>query len=141
MSIEENRAIVRRHMDEVWSKGNLEVIEEIFATDFFSHGRQERGIEGLKQTIARQRTAFPDLQVTIEDIIAEGDKVVIRRTLRGTHKGEFQGIAPTDKLTALASIAIFRIDEGKIKEIWQVNDRLSLLQQLGAITEPAQGGS
>ena len=138
MSVEENKAIVRHHMDEVWSKGNLDVIDEIFATDFFSHGRQERGVEGLKQTIARQRAAFPDLQVTIEDLIAEGDKVVIRRTIRGTHKGEFQGIAPTDKQTALASIAIFRIDDGKIKEIWQVNDRLSLLEQIGAIPEPAQ---
>ncbi len=141
MSIEENKAIVRRHMDEVWSKGNLNVIDEICATDFFSHSFQERGVEGLKQTIARYRIAFPDLQITIEDMIAEGDKVVIRRTLRGSHKGEFQGIAPTDKQTATASIAIFRIDEGKIKEIWQVSDELSLLQQIGAIPEPAQGGS
>ena len=78
-------------MDEVWSKGNLSVIDEIFATDFFGHGRQERRVEGLKQTIARQRTDFPDLQITIEDMIAEGDKVVIRRTIRGTHKGRVSG--------------------------------------------------
>ncbi len=141
MSGEENKAIVRRHMDEVWSKGNLHVIDEIFATDFFSHGRQERGVAGLKQTIAAQRTAFPDLQITVEDMIAEGDKVVSRRTMRGTPTGEFHGIAPTDKQTASSSIAIFRIDDGKIKEIWQVNDRLGLLQQIGAIPEPAQGAN
>jgi predicted ester cyclase len=85
--------------------------------------------------------AFPDAQFTLEDLIAEGDKVTFRATLRGTHRGEFMGIAPTGKHVTMTAIGIGRIEEGKIAEGWQSTDVLGLLQQLGAIPQMAQGGA
>ena len=91
------------------------------------------GPEGVKQFIAAPRRAFPDFQTTIDDILAQGDKVVVRFTARGTHRGKFQGVAPTGKQVTWAGINIYQITGGKIAETWQLGDALGLMQQLGAI--------
>jgi steroid delta-isomerase-like uncharacterized protein len=137
---EENTAIVLRHWEEVVSKGNLEVIDEIFAPDFVVHETDQdiRGPEGVRQFIFMLRAAFPDLYVTIEDVIAQEDKVVQRWTGRGTHQGELMGIPPTGNQISVAGITISRFDGGKVAEEWEVYDMMGMLQQLDAIPSPEQ---
>ena len=133
---EENKALVRRETEEVWNQGNLEVIDEIFAADFILHDPavgEIRGIEGLKQYASMYLTAFPDLKITINDQIAEGDKEVIRWIGTGTHKGELTGIPPTDIQVTFTGITISRIVDGKYVEKWINGDDLGILQQLGVI--------
>ena len=137
MSVEENKAIVHRFMEEVVRKGNLVSANEIFAADFVYHpppeGLPTRGPEAIIQRVTTIRTAFPDIQYTVEDEIAEGDKVVHRLTGRGTHQGQFLGIPPTGKQVTWTVIAIYRIAGGKIAERWLNVDDLGIMQQLGAI--------
>ena len=105
MSIEDNKAIVRLTAEEVWSKGNLAIVDEIYAPDFVCHfivGPEWKGPDGVKNNVQQHRTSFPDWNEQIEDIIAEGEKVVIRFTSRGTHKGEFEGIPPTGNQVNIA---------------------------------------
>ena len=111
MSTEENKAIVRRATEELFNKNNLAVIDELYATNFVSHGTPAMtpDREGYKQFVTMSHTALPDFHTTIEDMIAEGDKVVQRFTARGTHKGEFMGIPPTGKQVTITGIAIDRI--------------------------------
>ena len=132
---EENKAIARRYVDELWNKGNLDIVDELAAPDFALHSGQYqfRGRDDQKQGATNVRTAFPDFHVTIEDMIAEGDKVVLRRTSKGTHKAEFRGVAPTGKQVTVTDIVIQRIANGMIAEVWQEADWLGLMQQLGAI--------
>ena len=113
MSVEENKAIASRAVEELWNKNNLAVVDELYATNFVSHGLPEvtPDREGYKQFVTISRTALPDFHTTVEDIIAEGDKVVQRFTARGTHKGEFMGIPPTGKKVTITGIAIDRIVE------------------------------
>lgn len=143
MSVEENKALVRRHVEEAWNKGNLSVLDEIMAPNLVNHNAPP-GItpdrEGFKQIISMHRKAFSDLHVTVEDMVAEGDKVVNRWTVSGTHKGEYMGIAPTGKQVTLTGISIHRIEGGKIVEQWHEVDMLGLMQQLGVVPPPAQGG-
>ena len=143
MSIEENKAIELRFFEEVVNKGELAVIDELFATNFVDHSAVP-GIaadrEGLKQYFAMAHSAFPDFHSTLEDMFAEGDKVVQRFTARGTHKGEWMGIAPTGKQMAISGIAIHRITGGKIVEGWTSMDMLGALQQLGVVPPPGQAG-
>ena len=125
-------------MEEVFSQGNLAVADEIIAPDFIDHDPspgQEPGLAGLKGLVGMLRTAFPDMRATVEDLIAEGDKVVGRITTRGTHKGEFAGIAPTGKQVTVKEIHIIRIADGKAVEHWGIEDSLGMMQQLGAIPE------
>jgi len=137
MSVEENKAIVRRFMEEVVRKGNLVSANEIFTADFIYHpppsGLPMRGPEAIIQRVATIRTAFPDVQYTVEDEIAENDKVVHRLTGRGTHQGEFLGMSPTSKQVTWTVTAIYRIAGGKIAERWLNVDDLGIMQQLGAI--------
>lgn len=143
MSVEENKAIVRRWTEEGFGKGNLTVADAVVATDFVNHNPvagQRPGREGLKQAVAMLRGAFPDLRVEIEDMIAEGDRVAIRDTIRGTHQGAFAGIPPTDKRVAVRRVAIFRVVSGKIAENWSQVDTLGLLRQLGAVPPSGQAG-
>ncbi len=137
MSIEENKALVQRFVEEVWNKGNLAAADEFLAANSVGHDPDAPGlapgVEGFKQVFTMFRTAFPDLHVTVEDMIAEGDKVVSRTTARGTHKGELMGIAPTGKQVTVAEIRIHRIAGGKIVEHWGIVDKLSLMQQLGVV--------
>jgi steroid delta-isomerase-like uncharacterized protein len=137
MSVEENKAIVHRFMEEVVREGNLAIANEIFTADFVGHyGLPEspkRGPEAMIQRFTMLRTAFPDVQYTVEDEIAEGDKVVHRLIGHGTQQGEFLGIPPTGKQATWTGIAIYRIAGGKIAERWVNVDNLGTIQQLGAI--------
>ncbi len=137
---EANKALVRRELEEVFSKGNLDTSEELYAPDYVGHEstspEEIRGVEGARQFAAIYRQAFPDLQVTVEDEVAEGDKVATRFTARGTHQGELEGIAPTGNRVEIAGIAISRIEGGKIAEDWSNFDALGLMQQIGAVPSP-----
>jgi steroid delta-isomerase-like uncharacterized protein len=139
MSTEENKALVRREMEEIFQKGNLDVAEEIYAPDYVAYEPtgEIRGVEGAKQFALTYREAFPDMQVTQEDQIVDGDKVVTRFTFRGTHQGELEGIAPTGNQVEVTGITIQRISEGKIAEEWLNYDALGLMQQLGAMEQPS----
>jgi steroid delta-isomerase-like uncharacterized protein len=143
MSVEENKTLSRRSFEEIWNQGNLAAIDALYATDQVSHGLGmdvPPGAAGLKQFVTLYRTAYPDTHFTIEDQIAEGDKVATRWTATGTHQGEFMGIAPTSKRVTVTGIAINRIAGGKIVETWNNFDALGQLQQLGVIPAPGQGG-
>ncbi len=133
MSIE-NVAIVRRFYEEVFNKGNLDGADEFLATDAVGHETlflQGSGLEGFKQSVASLRAAFPDLYVTLEDVISVGDKVVVRWMDRGTHQGEFLGMAPTGKRVKTTGITIFHMAGGRIVEQWTNWDTLNLMAQLG----------
>ncbi len=136
MSTEELKAIVRRYIEEVWNNGNLALIDELFAPDWINHTPsigQTAGREGLKQLIAGFRAAAPDLHLTINDMIAAGDRVVTRWTAQGTHQGEVLGVPPTGKLITGTAIVIDRIVDGRIVEHWAGRDDFGLYQQLGLL--------
>lgn len=137
---EQNKAIERRLLDEVYSQGNLEVIDELVASDFVGHGAAadggDQGREAYRQFVVEMRTAFPDFKMTVEDQVAEGDKVVTRFRARGTHAGPFQGIPPAGKQGEISGTIIDRIADGKIIECWSSADYLGLLQQLGVVPAP-----
>jgi steroid delta-isomerase-like uncharacterized protein len=143
MSTEENKAVVHRYY-EAFNKHNLTGILEFFAPDFVAHGTgvfPDLDLAGVKQVAPAFWTAFPDLHLTAEDLIAEGDKVVARFTMRGTHQGEFIGISPTGKQVSWTGIEIARIEDDKLVEGWVSSDYLGLFQQLGAIPQMAQAGA
>jgi steroid delta-isomerase-like uncharacterized protein len=141
MSTETNKAIVHRYVEEGYNACNMDVIDELFAADFVNHDPAQpavRDLQGLKQLIMGQRAAFPDVRTTIEDLVAEGDMVVKRFTVRGTHTGDFYGIPPTGKQFTLEGIDILRFVDGKIQEIWSGYDMLGVLQQLGVMPQPEE---
>ncbi len=133
MSTEENKAIVRRVIDEMVNKGNLEVADEVLASDYIYHfpTHEINGPEGLKEFISSMRTAFPDLHVTIEDLLAEGDTVAARFIMRGTFKGELMGIAPTGKQLTFPEAVFIRFEGGKEVEATAYGNMLSFNEQLG----------
>ena len=139
MSLEENKAITRRFLDEIFAGGNLELVDELFAPNFVLHDpsvpQEVRGLEAMKQYITMYRTAYPDTHFTVEDQIAEGDEVVTRWTGQGTHQGELMGIAPTGNRVTVTGIEIDRISGGKIEETWVNYDALGMMQQLGIIPQ------
>ncbi len=143
MSEKQNKAIVRRFVEEVFNRGNMSVADELMAPDFVEHEELPPGIpndrEGVKQLTTMLRSAFPDFKATIEDIIAEGNKMVIRMTWSGTQKGEFMGIAPTGKSVSIGVIDIIRIADGKLVEHWGQMDSMGMMQQLGAVRAPEAG--
>jgi steroid delta-isomerase-like uncharacterized protein len=125
------------------SRGDVAVAERIIHPDFFDHTNppgMQRGLDGHKAIVALFRTAFPDQWWQIEDLIAEGDKVVARTTMTGTHLGDFFGIPPTGRSVTLTGVHVMRVADGKIVEHWGTNDDLGLMRQLGAIPEPAHAG-
>jgi hypothetical protein len=134
MSLEKNKAIVRR-MFEVINKQNLTLLDELMAPDFVlhMHAKEAQGWEVSKQVVEDEIRSFPDLHVTIEDIIAERDRVCVRLRETATHTGEYRGLAPTGNKLAYTVVAIWRIVEGKIVEGWIVYDQLDFLKQLGTI--------
>ena len=142
MSTEENKAIVRRVYEEAINRGNMAVVDELVSPDYVAHDpgfpQPVRGPEGLKQYFLVFRTAFPDLHLTIEDIIAEGDTVVVRHTARGTHQGDLMGMPPTGKQETVTGIAIHRLVNGKFVESWVNAGSLGLMQQLGVIPSMGQ---
>jgi steroid delta-isomerase-like uncharacterized protein len=135
MSVEQNRAVVRRFVDEVLSTGNLSVADELLAPDFALHGFP--GIpptrEGFDRILTAFRAAFPDWRDTVDDMVAEGDQVVIRLAGSGTHQGEFMGIPATGKRVTIGGMAIYRLRGGRIVEDRVQLDMLGMLQQLGVV--------
>jgi steroid delta-isomerase-like uncharacterized protein len=132
---EENKDIVLRHWEEVVSKGNMDLINEIFAPDFVAHEADQdiRGPKGVRQFISMLRTAFPDLHIIVEDMLAEGDKVIQRWSGHGSHQGELMGLPPNGRRVSVAGITISRFEDGKVAEEWELYDMMGMMQQLGAI--------
>jgi steroid delta-isomerase-like uncharacterized protein len=137
---EKNKRIDRRFYEVVWNEGNYGFVDEVTADDYVYHELPDDifvGPESMTRNIATMRKAFPDLHFTIEDQIAEGDRVVTRWTAQGTHKALFEGIPPTGKQAVVMGISINRIANGRFVEGWTSFDRLSLLQLLDAVPAPA----
>jgi len=132
-----NERLIRRYFDEIWNNGKLDVLNEIISPDYINHNpgiaNPIPGPEGLKPIIVAIRKAFPDLRYVIENIVATDTQVAIHTTMHGTHKGDFFGIAPTNKMIRVSQIQIERIENNKIIEHWRVTDELTLLKQLGQI--------
>ncbi|RLI36384.1 ester cyclase [Candidatus Bathyarchaeota archaeon] len=136
MTLDENKAKFRLVYEEILNKGNIDLFDELCAPNFVKHTQQpgtDYGIEGSKQSVIMLRNAFPDITYTVEDLIAEGDKVVARWSAQGTHQGEFMGIPPTNKQVRFSGIEIIRLVDGKAVEEWEELDRLGLMTQLGVI--------
>lgn len=141
MPAAENKAIVQSAV-EAFNRGDWDAVDRLFAADYVDHDPSRAGLppgpEGVKQAWSMFRAAFPDLQGTIEDMITEGDKVVVRGVVRGTHQGELMGIPPTGKRVTVTLIDINRIEGGKLVERWAEQDNLGMMQQLGVISQPGQ---
>ena len=136
-----NKTLSRRLFEEVWNKGNLAVLNELIANDHVNSGPGTlpglpTGPEGAKQFVMMYRNAFPDTHFTIDEQIAEADKVVTRWTASGTHKGELVGIPATGKSSTVTGINVDRIVNGKIVESWGIFDQFGMMQQLGVIPMP-----
>ena len=135
MSIEQNKALARQMVEVIFNQGNVSRVEEFLSPDFVE--REElppgmpQGREGVKQLTGMIRNAFPDFKATIEDMIAEGDKVACRWSATATHKGEFMGMPPTNKQVTITGLHIDRIAGGKIAETWNYSDMMGVMQQLG----------
>ena len=139
MSIEENKALAGRWLDEIWNKVNLAAVDELCTTNFtFSYAAPgvSNDREGYKQTVIMLTSGVSDLKVTLEDMVAEGDKVAIRWKGSSKHTGEFMGMPPTGKQLAMTGINIIRIKDGEIIEEWGEMDMMGLMQQLGAFPPP-----
>jgi steroid delta-isomerase-like uncharacterized protein len=140
MSTEQNKALVRQMVEELFNQGNIDRADDFLAPDFAEREELPPGLpggpEGVKQLTMMLRGAFPDLKATVDDIVAEGDKVVIRQTWTGTHTGgAFMGIPPTGKSVSVGVIDIIRIAGGKFVEHWGQMDNMAMLQQLGAMPQ------
>ena len=143
MSAEENRALIRRFVDEAFNRGNLDVVDEIYAPDHVGYTagvpEQTPGPEDVQGFVGLYRSAFPDLHTTIEDMLTEGDKVTYRWAAVGTHQGELLGVAPSGNRVEITGITIERIEGGRIAETWNNFDQLGMLRQIGAIPAPEHG--
>ncbi len=138
-----NKELARRFMDEVWNKGNLGFIDEVTAPNHVSHDPASPedvggGVEGTRRFVEMYRSAFPDTQMSVEDVIAEGDKVVTQWTVRATHQGELMSIPPSGNRVEVRGISIDRIESGKFVETWSNYDVLGMMQQIGAIPSAEQ---
>jgi steroid delta-isomerase-like uncharacterized protein len=140
MTLDQNKAIVRRAFEEPW-KGKLDVVDELVASQYIGHDPANpeplHGPEGVKEFISSYRAAFPDARITVEDQLAEGDLVATRWSGRGTHEGELMGVEPTGKQVTVSGLTISRLENGKIVEEFQNWDNFGLMQQLGAVPAAA----
>ena len=140
MSTDANKALVRRYIEELWNNRDLSVVDEIISPTYLFHSQSAPadldGPDGVRKHFAMITAAFPDVQFTIEDLIAEGDKVVVLWTGRSTHQGDYMGVAPTGKDLTTVIVAIHRIEDGKLAETWVCWDNLAMLRQLGAFPPP-----
>ena len=139
MSAEENKAIARRAYDAI-NRNDLDALEEMVDSDITDHDPapgQGPGLEGVKQYFSSLHAAFPDVHMDVEDMIAEGEKVVARVSVSGTHQGEFLGIEPTGNRVTIKGIDILRITDGRVVEHWGNFDDLGMLQQLGVVEPPS----
>jgi steroid delta-isomerase-like uncharacterized protein len=140
MSADNNKTLVRRFFEFI-NKDNLAPIDEFFASTYVYHNPsmpEVKDLAGVKQFNAMAYCAFPDVQFTIEDMVGEGDKVVYRYSAPATHKGDFMGIAATDKQVTVTGIVISRVVDGKFQEDWEWMDMLGFMHQLGMVPQPAQ---
>jgi steroid delta-isomerase-like uncharacterized protein len=135
MSTEQSKALVRRQFEEGFNQNNTSVFDEVIAPNYvnYDYPAPAPGREGYKQVVSAYRAAFPDMRVTLEEEIAEGDKVVTRGYFTGTHQGELMGIPPTGKQIHVKYIDIWRVENGQLVENWVQMDMLGMLQQLGVI--------
>ena len=140
--IEHNKAIVRRLFDEVWNAGRLDAIEELYAADFVADYRPYAplrvGHQGVRDMVRNAWAAFPDYHEELEELIAEGDKVVVRLTITGTQNGQWGPLPPTGRQVRFEEILILRIADGKVVEQRGIPDNLSALRQLGVLPTPPQ---
>ncbi len=139
MSIEENKATVRRFFEELLSTDNFALADEILSPDFrfyFAGSPDPMDLEGYMEFLAARRAAFPDRRFVVEEMIAEGDKVSARFTMRGTHKGDLRGIAPSGREVTMTGIDMIRLEGGKMVEDRVEVDQLGMMQQLGVIASP-----
>jgi steroid delta-isomerase-like uncharacterized protein len=135
---EANKTVSRRLTEEAFNQGNYGVIDELVAPTFVNHDPatgDTKGPQGTRELIEGYRSAFPDIEIRIEEQVAEGDLVVTRWTGTGTHKGELMGVAPTGKGTTVTGVTIDKIKDGKIVESWNNWDTLGLMRQLGVVEE------
>lgn len=136
---EQNKTSFKRLYEEVFNQGNLDVASELIGSNVVEHQQQPgvdpdaAGPELVKQIARFYRSAFPDLNIAVEDLIAEGDRVAARVTIMGTHQGELMGIPPTGKRVEVSSIDIIRFEDGKAAEHWGETDIMSMMQQLGVV--------
>lgn len=142
MSVQ-NKTVMRRIYEEVWNQGKFEVLDEVVSPDYVGHlpapPGAPSGREGLRWLIQAYRVAFPDIRVQIDDQIAEGDKVLTRISIRGTHRGQLMHIPPTNKEITVTALVFTRFKNGQNVEGWAELDRFGLMQQLGVIPAPQQG--
>jgi steroid delta-isomerase-like uncharacterized protein len=140
---EENKAVARRFIEEVWNAGNLDAIDELIAEDHVDHDPVRAGAPGgtagAREFVATYREAFPDAHIAIDDMLADGDKVVVRWRATGTHQGELMGIPASGKSIEITGIGIDRIAGGKIAESWSNWDTIGMMGQIGAM--PASAGA
>jgi steroid delta-isomerase-like uncharacterized protein len=139
MSVEQNKAMFRRWIEEGWNRGNLAVVDELFAPNYVSHAFPPNfppNQDGLKQFVGAFRSAFPDLKWTLHDVVGEGETVVARFTGAATHRGEFMGIPATGKSFSVMGFLQARFADGKWAEDWVSWDQLGMLQQLGVVPTP-----
>ena len=143
MTAEQNKALARRLYAEVITQGNLAAADELVSSDFVEHNvlPVPPGRESFKHFVTMLHAAFADLVFTIEDLISEGDRVVVRGAVRGMHRGVFRGVAPTGKPVRYTAIHILRVRGGRFTERWVEVDMLGLLQQLGAVPPPGSAGA
>lgn len=138
MSTEANKALMRRFYEEFWCRGNADAVDELVSPAYVDHQLPSgwpKGPDGLKMLVREWRTGFPDMSETIDDMIAEGDRVVGRFTLTGTHRGPFFGIEPTGRRLEITGIDIVRFEDGRIAEWWYSEDTLGILRQLGQLPD------
>jgi steroid delta-isomerase-like uncharacterized protein len=139
MSVEQNKATFRRWIEEGWNRGDLSVVDQLYAPAYVSHSFPPAfppNREGLKQFVTAFRTACPDLHWTLDDMVGEGEKVIARITGAGTHRGEFMGIPATGRSFSVAGFLQARFEDGKWAEDWVGLDQLGMLQQLGVVPTP-----
>ena len=140
MSASENKTLLRRYVREVWDKQNPAAIRGFLASGYRRYTSPEAApltLDDQVQRLTGFRTAFPDIQIAIEDVITEGDRMAFRSTMRGTHQGELMGIQPTGKRVTVGLIDVVRVENGKIVEQWGGPDLFDLLRQLGAVFSAA----
>ena len=135
MAVEQNKLVARRFIEEILGKGSFDLLNEITADTYIDHNLPS-GVTP-RQSISGFRAGFPDMQVSVEEVIAEGDKTVVRWTMRGTNSGHFFGIPPTGRAVRMSGISMYRLEGSRLAEGWVEYDQLGLMQQLGVVPSPA----
>ncbi|MFH5800115.1 ester cyclase [Haladaptatus sp. CMAA 1911] len=142
MTAEENERLVRRDPDEIWSDGRVELIDELYHEDFVLHDpsspESDAGRDEYREYVETYRRAFPDAEYTVDDIVSDGDTVMLRYTAEGTQDGELLGIKPTGKHVTVSGMEEYRVEDGKITEMWTNYDSFGLFRQLGVVPSLAE---